>query len=239
MARGRRAQRGMTLLELMISVAIFSAVIGMVCSLMADSQRYYQAATLDAVLQDNARAMTERIADEVVGGGILNPWMPYNADRVEFQKVVDLQNQEAVFGPLIRYWARLEANELDNNIDDDGDGLADEYELVRTEFAADGSTLHEDVVGRGITKHGVRFDMPTNKTMIIETKEGVDQLKAIREILDEGKVSITDFEVGRARDGVSMELRLGVKIFSPRYSDQLVADIGRLEGVKHVKWEVE
>ena len=77
------------------------------------------------------------------------------------------------------------------------------------------------------------------KTIVIETKDGIDQLKAIREILEEGKVGITDFEVDKARDGASMELKLGLKLYSPRYSDQILADIGNLDGVRHVKWEVE
>ncbi len=77
------------------------------------------------------------------------------------------------------------------------------------------------------------------KTIVIETKDGIDQLKAIREILEEGKVAITDFEVDRARDGANMELKLGLKLYSPRYSDQILSDIGNLDGVKHVKWEVE
>jgi len=77
------------------------------------------------------------------------------------------------------------------------------------------------------------------KTIVIETKDGIDQLKAIREILEEGKVAITDFEVDKARDGASMELKLGLKLYSPRYSDQILADIGNLDGVRHVKWEVE
>ena len=76
------------------------------------------------------------------------------------------------------------------------------------------------------------------RSIVIETGEGVDQLKAIRQVLDESRVEITDFEVDRARDGVSMALKLGLKLYSPKAADQLLTDIGRLGGVKHVKWEV-
>jgi putative Mg2+ transporter-C (MgtC) family protein len=77
------------------------------------------------------------------------------------------------------------------------------------------------------------------KSMLIEAKDGLEQLKAIREIIEEGRAEITDFEVDRARDGVNMALKLGLKLHSHRTSDQLIADIGNLEGVKHVKWEIE
>lgn len=77
------------------------------------------------------------------------------------------------------------------------------------------------------------------RTINIETKEGVDQLKAIREILEETRSEITDFEADRSRDGGNMVLRLGVKLHNTKYSDQIIADIGRLKDVKNVKWEVE
>ncbi len=77
------------------------------------------------------------------------------------------------------------------------------------------------------------------KTVIVETKEGVESLKGIRNILDEYKTEIIDFDADRARDGVSMLLRLKLKLVSARYDDQLIKDISRLDGVKDVKWEVD
>lgn len=76
------------------------------------------------------------------------------------------------------------------------------------------------------------------KTIIIETKDGADQLRNIREILAEYKSEITDFEVDRPKDGVGMILKLGIKLTSSRYDEQLTHDISRLDGVKNVKWEV-
>ena len=77
------------------------------------------------------------------------------------------------------------------------------------------------------------------KTIVIETKEGVDQLKAIRGLIEERKSEITDFEVDRARDGVNMMLRIGLKLYKIRTADQLIDDLAHLDGVKHVKWETE
>ena len=77
------------------------------------------------------------------------------------------------------------------------------------------------------------------KTIIIETKEGVDQLKAIREIIMDRKSEITDFEVDKARDGVNMVLKVGLKLYQIRTADQIIDDLSHLDGVKHVKWETE
>ena len=77
------------------------------------------------------------------------------------------------------------------------------------------------------------------KTIIIETKEGVDQLKAIRGLIEEGKSEITDFEVDRTRDGANMILKVGLKLYQLKTADQLIDDLAHLDGVKHVKWETE
>jgi len=77
------------------------------------------------------------------------------------------------------------------------------------------------------------------RTVIIETKEGIDQLKAIREILEDCRTEITDFEVERAREGTNMILKLGLKLYETRCADRIIEDVGRLADVKSVKWEIE
>ncbi len=77
------------------------------------------------------------------------------------------------------------------------------------------------------------------KTIIIESKESIDQLKTIREILAECRSEITDFEIDRAKDSINMVLKLGVKLYDTRCANQLIEEIGRLDGVKNVKWEME
>lgn len=77
------------------------------------------------------------------------------------------------------------------------------------------------------------------KTIVIETKEGIGQLKAIREIITDCKSEITDFEVDRAGDGVNMLLKIGLKFYEAKCAAQILDDLSNLDGVKHVKWEVE
>ena len=77
------------------------------------------------------------------------------------------------------------------------------------------------------------------RTLVIETKDGVEQLKAIREILADYRTDITDFEVERARDGANMVLKLGLKFYESRHAGPIIEHVGRLDGVKHVMWEAE
>jgi putative Mg2+ transporter-C (MgtC) family protein len=77
------------------------------------------------------------------------------------------------------------------------------------------------------------------KTIIIETKDGMEQLRRIRDVLSEHRTEITDFEVERSKDNTDMILRIGLKLYEMRYAGQIISDIGHLEGVGHVKWDVE
>jgi len=77
------------------------------------------------------------------------------------------------------------------------------------------------------------------KTIVIETKDGLEQLKKIREALSEYGSEINDLEADRAKDGTHIILKFGLKLTTNLYSAQLISDIARLEGVKSVKWEAD
>ena len=77
------------------------------------------------------------------------------------------------------------------------------------------------------------------KTVVIETKDGLEQLKKIREALSEYGSEINDLEADRSKDGTHMILKFGLKLTTNLHNTQLIEDIARLEGVKNVKWEAE
>lgn len=77
------------------------------------------------------------------------------------------------------------------------------------------------------------------KTIIIEAKEGIDQLRSVRGILEEWHAEITDFEIDHAKDTGNMLLRIGLKLKSPKHADKLVEDIGSIAGINSVKWDWE
>ncbi|MFA6078770.1 MAG: MgtC/SapB family protein [Candidatus Omnitrophota bacterium] len=76
------------------------------------------------------------------------------------------------------------------------------------------------------------------KTVVVDTKDDVGQLKAVRDALGEYHTEITDFEVERLPEGGVMRLRIGVRLTTTKHDEQLLNDIARIDGVKHVKWEV-
>jgi putative Mg2+ transporter-C (MgtC) family protein len=77
------------------------------------------------------------------------------------------------------------------------------------------------------------------KTLIIESKDGMERLKGIRKILSEYGAEITDFEVERSEDGANMVLSIGVKLSTSHNTAVLIQDIARLDGIKSARWEAE
>jgi len=157
---------GMTLLELLVSVTIFSAAVTVAYTMLAEAQNYYDGATMHLILNDDARRMTDKIANELITGGMLNPANPSNADWIEFQKVTGVHQDAPIYAPPIRFYARFETGEHNNDRDDNNNTLADEMLLIRREYNADGS--HQEVVlGRWITKGGLRCNR-TGDVVLIE-----------------------------------------------------------------------
>lgn len=77
------------------------------------------------------------------------------------------------------------------------------------------------------------------RTLLIESQEGVTQIKGAREILGEYGVQVTDFEVEKSGDGSTMTLKISVKMPTSKNDDHIVQDISGLDGVKNVKWETD
>jgi putative Mg2+ transporter-C (MgtC) family protein len=77
------------------------------------------------------------------------------------------------------------------------------------------------------------------KTIYVEAKEGTDRIKAIRSALVHHGVDITDFEADRTTDGSHMALRIGLRLHSVKTAGQILSDVGNVDGVKYVKWEVD
>ncbi|MFA5256144.1 MAG: MgtC/SapB family protein [Candidatus Omnitrophota bacterium] len=75
------------------------------------------------------------------------------------------------------------------------------------------------------------------KTIVIETKDGLEQLKKIRETLSEYGSEIHDLEADRSKDGTHMVLKFSLKLTTRLHNAHLIEDIARIEGVKNVKWE--
>lgn len=77
------------------------------------------------------------------------------------------------------------------------------------------------------------------KTIVVEMKDSMENMKRVRDTIAEYRADITDFEVDRIDGDGKVMVRIGLKLYEMRHSDQLIENVGRLEGVSHVKWDIE
>jgi putative Mg2+ transporter-C (MgtC) family protein len=77
------------------------------------------------------------------------------------------------------------------------------------------------------------------KTLVVEARESVDQIKSIREVISGYGSDITDFELDHNDEGALMVLRIGLKLRNTHHSNQIIEDVGKLDGVKIAKWDVD
>ncbi len=133
-----RSRAGSTLVEAMISLAIVLVILG--GALVATEQgtaAYEQQLTENAVQTRTGRGL-DRILRELAGSslGSLNPpdpGAPLGTDALSYQRATGWVGGSIVWSPIERVAFEIEESELDNGVDDDGDGFVDEGVVVHLE----------------------------------------------------------------------------------------------------------
>jgi len=128
---------GWTLVETTLGLALF-ALVG--ASFLGASQRgwsAYRRSAANASVDAQVTRTLARITRELVYAGAQRldppqPVAPLGAASLEFQVPVDFAGPVTVWGALTRMAFEREPGELDNGVDDDGDWLVDEGQVVLT-----------------------------------------------------------------------------------------------------------
>jgi len=161
---------GFSIIELLIVItmlALMMSVLGVVS--FTGRNAYEQTALLNDLDSRGARALA-RVSDELVTAVNLGPISASaGTGDLTFQQVLGFAGGAPVWGPLMRLEAEFEAGEVDDGVDNDGDGLVDERMLVLTR---DISTSPKRVVlVRGITEFGLG-EIPNN--LVDDNGNGVE-----------------------------------------------------------------
>jgi len=141
----RRRTGGFTIIELLVAVGVLAIIlttVGMV-------QLRGNDASVSMHGRDNAesraRRALDRVAEELTGVGksllFPDPDTDYGAGAVTYQKPIGVSNAGLVlWSPTSSLDTRLDPNETNNGLDDDGDGLVDERELFLVRNLAGGGS---------------------------------------------------------------------------------------------------
>ena len=133
----RAANRGFTLLELAITMGIAGLLLSSLASVLDSSKSTYGRGSAMAQVQNEARRTLDRVAAELENGGfgtlLPNP-VGVAIDDLVFQTAtgIDAATGALLFANSSRLRFVYETGEMNNGLDDDGDGLIDEGYLVLT-----------------------------------------------------------------------------------------------------------
>ncbi len=128
------ARAGFSLLEVMVSTTILLMVFGGVLTVSTRSRDAFQRSVANAEVLSLSRGALDRIAGELVAARVDNlvpaVTTALGSSSIEFDVAQDWVAGAAQWGRVRISWVRSPA-ELDNGIDDDGNGLIDEGDVVR------------------------------------------------------------------------------------------------------------
>lgn len=163
--------RGFTMLEMMIAVAILAVAVPGIYLMFHSSADSYAAGSVQASLNAQVRDFLDRIAVDLSNSGVgtFSPAFPNASTSLTFSRNVGYADGAVLFSDPVTYAFRMAPSETDNGLDDNGDGRVDEGSLERTE---DGVTV---VVSRDLAKDGITFTQNGNVVTVVLSLQRRDE----------------------------------------------------------------
>lgn len=155
--RARGSRSGLTLIETVIALSILGLVCGVVGTFQVQSSQRSQSILANDYADTRGRRTLDRVAVELRGVGVNflvpDPTGDLGASTLLFQKPADVTDAGVVvWGAPTRLTFELEATEIDNDADDDGDGAIDEHRLVLTRDVGTADEI-ATVICTGLAEH--------------------------------------------------------------------------------------
>lgn len=152
-----RGRRGFTSVEVLISTAILGMLMGGVSLIMQRSLGAYREAQVSAELEGRLRRALDRVATELVSTGedviAPDPSGDYGASSLEFRRAIGLTGDVVDWGSKTSVGFQYEAGEIDDGVDNNGNGLVDEGVLVLT-LNVDAANEKDVIICHGVSELG-------------------------------------------------------------------------------------
>jgi len=128
-----RSRAAFTLIELSIAVVLLVIMMMAVTMTTKSASSSYKQASLDENLASQAHRTMDFLGSELIDaqGGTLTP-NPDGTSSLSFRRCAGWDGEAMALGPVNTFALQLEAGELDDGADNNGNGLVDERVLVWT-----------------------------------------------------------------------------------------------------------
>ena len=134
MSRSFSTNRGMTVVEVVVAMTIFTLVLGLVGLATLSGQEAYKVGMNVSQLENQARRTVDRIADEILEAGarwvVPQPTAPLGDSALNYRRNEGFAGGNIVWSSprVIRF--QYAAGEVDDGVDNDGNGLIDDGVVV-------------------------------------------------------------------------------------------------------------
>lgn len=155
-------RRGLTLLEVLVASVIMSALAAIVFLVLQRSTDTYSNESVHLSLEEQGREVLAQIARDLrdssaatmTTGDVPVPvteGSKYNDLRFQVNTGYDLDLREVQYARTVRYRWRMAADEVANGLDDNGNGLADEGYIEKSDRFGKVTKICDDVKKQGLT----------------------------------------------------------------------------------------
>lgn len=133
-----KTRSGFTLVELAVSVVILSLVVGSVALLGTSNQRAFRVGTATAEIELLGRRAADHIVQQLMlsGTAVLDPALTTPGSftaNLSYQRATGLGVDQPTWSNTYRLRFAYEIGELDDGLDNNGNGLIDEGRILWTE----------------------------------------------------------------------------------------------------------
>lgn len=137
-----RSNKGYTLTETLVSATLTTLVLGAIVLATQRGIGLFEESSANSEINSRASRTCYRVLEDLrgAGAGSIFPDLTTPAggpvtwsSTIDFRQADQWQAGAVVWGPLLRIGMELAPGELDNGLDDNGNGLIDEQIVVRTE----------------------------------------------------------------------------------------------------------
>jgi type II secretory pathway pseudopilin PulG len=138
MPKGRsKRTAGFTLVEVVLVAALFGSIFGSVVFVFRSSTRACQVGSTSGHLEAVVNRTLDKIADRLQASShttvVPSLASPFSSPQIDFQRTASYAAGVVVWSPTERIGFQLRPNEVDNSVDDDGDGIVDDGRVVWTQ----------------------------------------------------------------------------------------------------------